>query len=66
MQTNHCPSPPGLEPIGQIQIHAPLGMAYVPMQKLECLYNPMTALQRGTLFAALDLPWLAHGGNADE
>ena len=36
----------------------PLAMAYVPMQKWEDLYVPSMALDRGTLFAKLDLPFL--------
>lgn len=35
----------------------PLAMAYVPMQKLENIYEPGHALKRGTLFPELDKPW---------
>ncbi len=35
-----------------------LGMAYVPMQRWEKLYDPDIALSRGTLFQALDLPFI--------
>ena len=34
-----------------------LAMAYVPIQEWERLYDEETALARGTLFEALDLPW---------
>lgn len=37
----------------------PLAMAYVPFQQWECLYEPNHALQRGTIFPSLDLPF--HG-----
>lgn len=36
----------------------PLAMAYVPMQKFECLHTPEDALSAGTLFKKLDLPFL--------
>ena len=36
----------------------PLAMAYVPMQKWRNLYPPATALDRGTIFAELDLPFI--------
>lgn len=35
----------------------PLAMAYVPMQKLENIFEPMHALKRGTLYPELDKPW---------
>ena len=35
----------------------PLAMAYVPMQKFECLHTEENALAAGTLFKALDLPF---------
>ena len=37
--------------------HFALAMAYVPVQEWEMLYDDETALSRGTLFEALDLPW---------
>ena len=36
-----------------------LAMARVPMQQWESVYEPNTALLRGTLFPALDLPYVA-------
>jgi len=35
-----------------------LGMAYVPMQKWEKLYESELGLNRGTIFSQLDLPWI--------
>ncbi|MGN0629439.1 MAG: spore coat associated protein CotJA [Oscillospiraceae bacterium] len=35
-----------------------LAMARVPMQTWTSVYDPDTALARGTLFPALDLPYL--------
>ncbi len=34
-----------------------LAMMYVPYQRFENLYEPEKALERGTLFADLDLPF---------
>ena len=36
----------------------PLGMSYVPMSKWESLYDPEVGLERGTIFACLDLPFV--------
>lgn len=35
----------------------PLAMAYVPFQNWGNLYEPFRALQRGTIFPDLDLPF---------
>lgn len=35
----------------------PLAMAYVPMQQFGEMYAPDVALERGTLFPELDLPF---------
>ena len=35
----------------------PLAMAYAPCQIFRALYDPATALNRGTLFTELDLPF---------
>ncbi len=40
--------------------HVSLAMMYVPFQRFENLYEPEKALERGTLFADLDLPF--YGG----
>lgn len=41
----------------------PLAMAYAPMQRFRGLYDPRTALHRGTMFCELDLPLeAAYGG----
>lgn len=34
----------------------PLAMVYAPCQSFRALYDPATALSRGTLFTELDLP----------
>ena len=41
----------------------PLAMVYAPCQGFRDLYDPETALERGTLFSELDLPLEAAGGN---
>jgi len=38
---------------------APLAMAYVPMQQWERTYDLDVALDRGTIFPELDLPFCA-------
>ncbi len=35
----------------------PLAMVYAPCQHFRALYDPATALSRGTLFTELDLPF---------
>lgn len=35
--------------------------AYVPVQELDCVYEPEQGFCRGTLFPALDKPWVAGG-----
>lgn len=39
-----------------------LGMAYVPMQQFKDLYDTDYALQAGTIFQELDLPFYGTGG----
>ena len=36
----------------------PVGMCYVPMQRITNVYEPENALMQGTLFPDLDKPWL--------
>lgn len=44
---------------GQMRLdELPLAMSYVPMQKWEDMYAHSVALERGTLFAKLDLPFI--------
>jgi len=43
----------------------PLAMAYVPVQKWEKLYDPAAALEHGTLFCRLDLPFIGKGAVPD-
>ena len=40
----------------------PLAMSYFPMSRWENLYSPETALEKGTLFACLDLPFTGKEG----
>lgn len=41
-----------------------LAMMYVPFQRFENLYEPDNALERGTLYKDLDLPFYgSKGGN---
>lgn len=40
----------------------PLAMVYAPCQTFRALYDPDTALNRGTLFTELDLPLGGEGG----
>lgn len=40
----------------------PIGMTYVPWQKWRDIYEPSKALERGTIFAELDKPFLGMRG----
>lgn len=42
--------------------HVSLAMMYVPFQRFENLYDDDKALDRGTLFADLDLPFYSGKG----
>ncbi len=39
----------------------PIAMAYVPSQKWEDIYDTQTGFDRGTIFRALDKPFLGKG-----
>ncbi|OGO87570.1 MAG: hypothetical protein A2Y15_02220 [Clostridiales bacterium GWF2_36_10] len=39
-----------------------LAMAYVPYQPFNNLYDPETSLKRGTIFKALDMPFMGGKG----
>lgn len=41
----------------------PIGMAYVPWQKWQKIYDPNIALKAGTIFEELNLPFLGARGN---
>lgn len=47
----------GETPLDQL----PLAMAYVPMQKFGETYDGLRALERGTIFPDLDLPFCGRG-----
>lgn len=40
----------------------PLAMAYVPWQQWECPYDASKGFCRGTIFEALDKPFMPKGG----
>lgn len=42
----------------------PIAMAYVPWQKWKSTYDPEKALERGTIFPELDLPF--SGGDRND
>lgn len=42
-----------------------LAIATVPMQPWETPYEPARALQRGTMFPSLDLPFFVTGGGTN-
>ena len=52
-EKNDCPMPKSKFPP-----ETPLAMAYVPFQKWEEPYDRETALSRGTIFPALDKPFI--------
>ncbi len=37
-------------------------MVFIPVQYLECVYEPEYGFRRGTIFPELDKPWLVEGG----
>ena len=39
----------------------PIGMAYVPFQVIDEVYEPETALKNGTLFPELNYPFMGGG-----
>lgn len=39
-------------------VSPPLGMAYVPIQQWDCVYEDAVGWSRGTIFPCLDLPFL--------
>ena len=43
---------------GAFPAHTPVGMAYVPVQMLQSVYEPEYALKQGTIFPDLDKPFL--------
>ncbi len=45
-------------PVGEFPSKTPIGMAYVPFQQWEKPYDREAALSRGTIFPALDKPFI--------
>ena len=39
----------------------PLASVYAPLQEFGNLYDPLTALKKGTLFSELELPFMGKG-----
>ena len=48
----------GTSPTTAFPAETPVGMMYVPFQKWEYVYEPQVALERGTIFEALDKPFI--------
>lgn len=61
MQDNDMSNVDRMENENVFPKHVSLAMAYVPYQPFENFFDNETALRRGTLFKALDQPFL--GGN---
>ncbi len=57
---DHAPEMPEMPEESTFPAHVSLAMMYVPYQRFEKLYNDERALERGTLFETLDLPF--YGG----
>lgn len=55
-----APEAPEIIPESTFPAKISLAMAYVPYQRFERLYDGEKALERGTLFEELDLPF--YGG----
>ena len=57
---DETPEMPTMPQESSFPAHVSLAMMYVPYQRFENLYDEEKALDRGTLFAELDLPF--YGG----
>ena len=60
-QTNPCVGYEGCSEGSWGLCEHPLAMVYAPCQYFRALYDPATALNRGTLFTELDLPFGGEG-----
>lgn len=45
-------------PTSAFPAETPVGMMYVPFQRWEYVYEPQVGFERGTIFEALDKPFL--------
>lgn len=45
-------------PTSAFPAETPVGMMYVPFQRWEYVYDPQVGFERGTIFEALDKPFL--------
>ena len=60
---NGCRNMPGnCNKENQCLDQLPVGMAYVPWQNFQNLYDPHMGLDRGTLFRELDYPFCGKRG----
>lgn len=57
---NNTPNMPGMmdNSMSPFPPYTPVGMCYVPMQRITTVYEPENAFMRGTLFPDLDKPFL--------
>lgn len=55
LQTSECGGV--FTPQGEFPAHTPTGMAYVPYQQWEETYPENKALEAGTIFPSLNLPF---------
>ncbi len=52
--------------LSEFPAQTPIGMCYVPFQQWETPYDENVALERGTMFPSLDLPFLGKGVSENE
>lgn len=64
MDNRNCSKPCGTPAPACFKDQPPVvGMAYVPWQQLNTVYEAEKGFVRGTIFPELDKPWLVGGGN---
>ncbi len=52
--------------LSEFPAQTPIGMCYVPFQQWETPYDENVALERGTMFPSLDLPFLGKEVSGNE
>ena len=57
---------PALTDASAFPAETPIGMAYVPVQKIKTVYEPEMAYNRGTLYPELDLPFMGWKGEMSD
>lgn len=60
------PTPPVITPPGELCDDMVLVMSYVKMQQWDQTYELETALDRGTIFPELDLPFVGEGACSND